>query len=73
MQHDTEQFTTALVQALEQHREYWTTNDRPGDPDGFIALAPLANRSKAVAFGSLAMREDNRSVASRFDYWKVTP
>ena len=42
LRRDTEKFTTALVEALERHRQYWTADDRAGDPSGFIAPAPLA-------------------------------
>ncbi|MBY8855258.1 immunity 49 family protein [Nocardia sp. CA2R105] len=40
---DRAEFGDALVEALELHREYWTADeDRAEDPDGCIALGPLA-------------------------------
>lgn len=42
-QRDTAAFNDALVEALELHREYWSaTEERASDPNGFVALAPLA-------------------------------
>jgi hypothetical protein len=40
---DHDGFNQALVEALELHKEYWTADeDRAKDPEGRIALAPLA-------------------------------
>ncbi|UNO40667.1 immunity 49 family protein [Streptomyces sp. MST-110588] len=40
---DEQGFNQALVEALELHKAYWTANeDRAADPDGRIALGPLA-------------------------------
>ncbi|WP_327245087.1 immunity 49 family protein [Streptomyces sp. NBC_01320] len=40
---DEEGFNQALVEALELHQAYWTADeDRAKDPDGRIALGPLA-------------------------------
>jgi hypothetical protein len=40
---DHEGFNQALVEALELHKQYWTADeDREKDPEGRIALAPLA-------------------------------
>jgi hypothetical protein len=39
----TEKFAEGLEDALTSHREYWTmAPDRTDEPDGFLALAPLA-------------------------------
>lgn len=38
-----DEFNSALVEALELHRDYWAADDeRRRDPDGFVALGPLA-------------------------------
>jgi hypothetical protein len=43
LRRDDEKFNTSLVRALEQHRSYWTSDEElADDPDGFLALAPLA-------------------------------
>lgn len=40
-QHD--EFNDALAEALELHKEFWSSDEeRSYDPDGFVALAPLA-------------------------------
>ncbi|GCB46195.1 immunity 49 family protein [Streptomyces sp. NL15-2K] len=40
---DHDGFNQALVEALELHKEYWTADeDRTKDPEGRIALGPLA-------------------------------
>jgi hypothetical protein len=43
LRRDGEKFNTAFEQALEQHKKYWTGHlERADQPDGYIALAPLA-------------------------------
>jgi hypothetical protein len=40
---DEADFNQALVEALELHKAYWTADeDRANDPEGRIALGPLA-------------------------------
>lgn len=41
-------FGTALEFALERHKKYWSKGNRKQDPDGYLALGPLA--IAAVAF-----------------------
>lgn len=42
-QDDETQFNRSLAQALDLHRRYWTrTGERCSNPNGFIALGPLA-------------------------------
>lgn len=44
LQEQRAEFNTALVQALELHRDYWSSDvdERSADPEGLVALAPLA-------------------------------
>ena len=43
LRRDEEKFNNAFAQALEQHQKYWTANsERIDEPEGFVALAPLA-------------------------------
>jgi hypothetical protein len=43
LRRDEEKFTAATVSALDDHRSYWTGDEGSAeDPDGFLALAPLA-------------------------------
>ncbi|GGS54466.1 immunity 49 family protein [Actinokineospora fastidiosa] len=42
VQHDTDGVNRELAFALEQHKKYWGQNDRANEPDGLLALAPLA-------------------------------
>lgn len=47
-------FTASLAEALERHRKYWTeTEERAKNPEGFLALAPLALASRAQDSGWL--------------------
>ncbi|WP_158852242.1 immunity 49 family protein [Saccharothrix deserti] len=39
---DADRFNESLERALELHRQHWSTGGRETNPDGFIALAPLA-------------------------------
>lgn len=39
---DTEGFTTALTNAVQLHKEYWTEESRSFQATGLVALAPLA-------------------------------
>ena len=39
---DRESYNEAMKKALECHREYWGTASRAHDPEGFLALGPLA-------------------------------
>ncbi|GAA2286278.1 hypothetical protein GCM10010145_65970 [Streptomyces ruber] len=49
---DQEKFNAELAKALEWHKEYWTGNeDRALDPEGAIALGPLAVSCLAVEAG----------------------
>ena len=41
LRRDQQKFTASTVRALEQHRQYWTSQDA-ADPNGFLALEPLA-------------------------------
>jgi hypothetical protein len=58
LRRDTEKFTEAYVSALERHRTFWTGEGRADDPDGFLALAPLA---VAVLARSVGMTFDVQS------------
>ncbi|WP_409185121.1 immunity 49 family protein [Amycolatopsis sp. VS8301801F10] len=58
LRRDSEKFAEAFVSALERHREYWTAEDRATDPEGFLALAPLA---VAVLARSVGMKFDVQS------------
>ncbi|WP_033293748.1 immunity 49 family protein [Amycolatopsis jejuensis] len=58
LRRNAEKFTEAFADALEQHRTYWTGEDRADEPDGFIALAPLA---VAVLARSVGMSFDVQS------------
>ncbi|MBE8517541.1 immunity 49 family protein [Amycolatopsis sp. H6(2020)] len=43
LRRDDEKFNASLARALEQHRSFWTSDEElVDDPDGFLALAPLA-------------------------------
>lgn len=42
LRRDAEKFSEATVQAVTLHRDYWTHPDLAEEPDGFVALAPLA-------------------------------
>ncbi|MFG2379963.1 immunity 49 family protein [Streptomyces avermitilis] len=43
LRQDHEQFNSALTDALRWHREYWTADEeRTTNPDGYVALGPLA-------------------------------
>lgn len=45
-------FTDSLARALRKHREHWTkTAERAQDPNGFLALAPLAMAARAQEAG----------------------
>lgn len=35
-------FNEALLFALERHKKYWSKGDRKRDPDGYLALGPMA-------------------------------
>lgn len=48
---DSAQFQQALTDALYQHGEYWSEQDRVGDPAGFIAWGPLALAALATENG----------------------
>jgi hypothetical protein len=42
-QREADKFNDSLVTALELHKRFWTADpERPRDPEGFVALAPLA-------------------------------
>jgi hypothetical protein len=59
LRRDSEKFNVSLARALEQHRKYWTSDeDLATEPDGFIALAPLA---VAVLAKSVGMSVDVES------------
>lgn len=52
LREDHEKFNKSLLQALQLHNEFWTANEeRATDPDGFVALGPLAIASLAVDAG----------------------
>jgi Immunity protein 49 len=42
LRRNEERFNEALEQALRSHAEFWSTEDRANDAQGFVALAPLA-------------------------------
>ncbi|MBC6468861.1 immunity 49 family protein [Actinomadura alba] len=43
VQGENEQFNDVLAEAVQLHKDYWTADEeRAKDPDGFIALGPLA-------------------------------
>jgi hypothetical protein len=44
-------FAAALEHALARHAKYWTRGERKRDPDGFLALGPLALASLARDLG----------------------
>jgi hypothetical protein len=44
-------FGAALEFALERHKKYWSKSNRKQDPDGFLALGPLAISSVAFDAG----------------------
>lgn len=44
-------FNEALQFALERHKKYWSKGARKRDPDGYLALGPLALASLASAAG----------------------
>jgi len=44
-------FGAALEFALERHKKYWSKGNRKRDPNGFLALGPLAIASLAVDAG----------------------
>lgn len=44
-------FNEALLFALERHKKYWSKSDRKRDPDGYLALGPLAIASLAYDAG----------------------
>ncbi|GIJ46630.1 hypothetical protein Val02_35160 [Virgisporangium aliadipatigenens] len=49
-------FTDALERALRRHRRYWTFSvERAQDPEGFLALAPLALAARAQQSGWLSV------------------
>ncbi|SDM68668.1 immunity 49 family protein [Allokutzneria albata] len=49
-------FTDSLARALERHRRYWTrTEERAKEPEGFLALAPLALAGRALESGWLSV------------------
>lgn len=48
---ESDQFQTAFEFALERHKKYWSKADRKRDPDGFLALGPMALASLAVSAG----------------------
>lgn len=59
LRRDEEKFTAATVRALDQHRQYWTSDEHLAEePDGFLALAPLA---VAVLARSVGMTVDVES------------
>jgi hypothetical protein len=59
LRRDDEKFNTSLARALEQHLSYWTSDEElVDDPDGFLALAPLA---VAVLARSVGMSVDVES------------
>ncbi|GAB2976423.1 immunity 49 family protein [Saccharothrix stipae] len=39
---EAEELNDALAEALELHKKYWGQKSRANDPDGFLALGPLA-------------------------------
>ena len=39
---DADRFNASLERALVLHRQHWSAGDRATNPDGFVALAPLA-------------------------------
>ncbi len=59
-QDDDAQFNRSLAQALDLHRRYWTrTEERRTNPNGFIALGPLALACLAVEAGfKIRVRSD---------------
>lgn len=44
-------FGTALAFALERHKKYWSKASRKKDPDGYLALGPLALARMAFSVG----------------------
>ncbi len=44
-------FNEALQFALERHKKYWSKGNRKRDPDGYLALGPLAISSVALDAG----------------------
>lgn len=48
---DPSGFQSALVEALELHRELWSRPDRAADPDGYLAWQCLAHASLGYAEG----------------------
>jgi hypothetical protein len=51
LRRDDEKFNASLDRALKQHRSYWTSAEElVNDPDGFLALAPLA-LARSVGMG----------------------
>ena len=51
LRRDEAQFDTALTDAVQQYRTFWSAGDNAGSPDGFIALAPLAIAALARSVG----------------------
>jgi hypothetical protein len=48
---DEAAFRETLQFALERHKKYWTRANRKQDPDGYLALGPLAIASMALQAG----------------------
>lgn len=48
---EIEPFGSALDFAIERHKKYWSKTNRKTDPDGYLALGPLALASQAVQAG----------------------
>lgn len=48
---EIESFQTALEYAIERHKKYWSKAGRKRDPDGLLALGPIALASAALDAG----------------------
>ncbi|RSN26840.1 hypothetical protein DMC61_25580 [Amycolatopsis sp. WAC 04169] len=71
LRRDSEKFNQSLVRALEQHRKYWSGAENLADePDGFIALAPLAI---AVLGESVGLAVDVESDYLPLNFLRGTP
>ena len=49
---EVEPFQTALEFAVERHKKYWAKASRKNDPDGLLALGPIALASSAFKTGA---------------------
>jgi hypothetical protein len=49
--HENTSFRTSFEFALQRHKKYWSKADRKRNPDGFLALGPMALAALASAAG----------------------